>query len=326
MHHPLRTCSIRWLTSLLALTCAAAAHAVPQLLPTGTPGLPIARVTGFQNALTDLGPGLKTVDGPIIDTTLNSPNKYAPFSPLTHALIASRSHGLIVGGANVGTLTDYVFRDLSDNRYVFGVRVILNQTVNGAPNTFEINDFFRRGNTGFTATASWSRGSDADLRMYAAVRTSVKFGQGTETYDPDVVKFQSDINTSEGNPRSGYFWLKSNAPNFKTIANGISVYQGGEEGQLLLEISLPGYVPSAAPDVDNDGYDATVDCNDNDPSINPGAPEICGDGIDNNCTAGADEADACPAQVPFAPTPLVVLLGGLLAGVGMWSLRRAYRR
>ncbi|HET6583827.1 MAG TPA: putative metal-binding motif-containing protein, partial [Nannocystaceae bacterium] len=36
-------------------------------------------------------------------------------------------------------------------------------------------------------------------------------------------------------------------------------------------------------DVDGDGFEDGIDCDDNDPSVNPGAFESCGDGIDNDC-------------------------------------------
>lgn len=40
-------------------------------------------------------------------------------------------------------------------------------------------------------------------------------------------------------------------------------------------------------DADGDGYNDVSDCNDLDPNINPSAVDICGDGIDQNCS-GSD--------------------------------------
>jgi len=49
-------------------------------------------------------------------------------------------------------------------------------------------------------------------------------------------------------------------------------------------------------DLDDDGYDADVNCDDSDANTNPGAPEVCDDGIDNDCDSAIDADDTdCPA-------------------------------
>ncbi len=49
-------------------------------------------------------------------------------------------------------------------------------------------------------------------------------------------------------------------------------------------------------DNDSDGFCANDDCDDNDASINPGATEICGDNVDNDCDGAIDEG--CNACMP----------------------------
>lgn len=45
-------------------------------------------------------------------------------------------------------------------------------------------------------------------------------------------------------------------------------------------------------DRDRDGYPSFEDCNDNDASVHPGAPELC-DGVDNDCNGKTDDAPPC---------------------------------
>ena len=65
--------------------------------------------------------------------------------------------------------------------------------------------------------------------------------------------------------------------------------------------------PPACNDTDKDGYgnpgnsscaNSGTDCNDSDASINPGAVEICTDGIDNDCDGYIDQADSNPYNCP----------------------------
>lgn len=116
--------------------------------------------------------------------------------------------------------------------------------------------------------------------------------------------------------------MKSDAPAYKTVPNALSVYQGGEEGQQLFEIFVPGFVFSSGVDVDGDGFDAGVDCNDNDPLVNPGATELC-DGVDNNCNGEIDEGDVCPVkQVPLLTLPMLLTASAMLAAFGATLINR----
>lgn len=80
-------------------------------------------------------------------------------------------------------------------------------------------------------------------------------------------------------------------------------------------------------DDDRDGHNSSVDCDDNNPSIHPGADDPCGDGVDANC----DGYDACrpgedsglprtDAGTPPLPEPERQLLGNGCAAAGQFPI------
>ena len=65
---------------------------------------------------------------------------------------------------------------------------------------------------------------------------------------------------------------------------GLTCQHGCKNGLCLQPKSAP------APDNDGDGYPHTADCDDTNAAINPGKPEICQNGKDDNCDGFIDEA------------------------------------
>ena len=190
-----------------------------------------------------------------LDTEPVGPNA-APY--FTLSVIESNTQDINLDGSfigltpgviyKVGEITDYALTDERDGGLVLAMRVVLQPTVgSGTANQYEINNLFRFGFTGYSAAIGWSRGSSADLRLYTGARTRQRFKTAEPfTFDPDVVRLQSDVNVSEGNPRSGFFFIKTDAPTYTAQADAISLYQAGEEGQPINEVYLSGFVPAAA--------------------------------------------------------------------------------
>lgn len=81
-------------------------------------------------------------------------------------------------------------------------------------------------------------------------------------------------------------------------------------GSMIVEPTSATPTPASLPvspkvfeDHDGDGRSSKIDCNDNDPSVYPDAPELC-DGKDNNCDGVTDEG--CPVLPKESLLSLVV--------------------
>lgn len=151
----------------------------------------------------------------------------------------------------IGDLYDFVFRDSRDDTLVFGSRVRLGLREGHSPNA-ELNFLYRYGleesGTVFDVSAGWLSTTSRDLRMYFAGRTGSTSLTAAELYDPDVARFQSDVNLFEGNPFSGLFLLKTNAEYYTLGSAGVGFFQAGEEGQPRVGNVYAGFIPTAVPE------------------------------------------------------------------------------
>lgn len=137
---------------------------------------------------------------------------------------------------------------------------------------------------------------------------------GTETWRPGEVNLGTSAPRDGASPIAGPDWLSPGR-----AATIDRVVPPGEVGRFVFTVrapAAPGDYPQyfnlvrelvtwfsdsggpvdallqvrvtvvPEPDADGDGAPASTDCDDASPSVHPGAPEVCGDGIDQDCAGG----------------------------------------
>jgi hypothetical protein len=136
-------------------------------------------------------------------------------------------------------------------------------------------------------------GPDVDLFSFDAVAGA--------TYTIETLNLLGDANTAlELRAADATTILASNNDRSSTDPSSLITYTPAESGRLYVRsVHAPDYgiygsydlrlaVTGGGEDADGDGHTTVTDCDDSDPAVYPGAPEVC-NGVDDDCDGAIDE-------------------------------------
>ncbi len=128
--------------------------------------------------------------------------------------------------------------------------------------------------------------------------------------DPLIEGNFQDLATGSDTRSKDHHFMKvsiaGNTLSYSAIRTTAGNSSGGGTIIDQLTITRPGPDPCATPtdpDNDMDGYPASMDCRDDDPAINPGAAEICGNNEDEDCNGVAEDCPPPPTDMDMDGSP-----------------------